>query len=342
MNSNKDYTELIKGIYRFKCSIPTNLEFVCIYLLKFKNVNILIDAGLNIPDCSKKFVSALKEQANITLEDVDYCILTHAHADHLGLLEAFKQRNPNIKLVMHEITHETLKWITSAEKSVEIENKAYDLAQQMIKSGVSEETGKKMYNYFLNLPKIIRFQRPDIIVKDGDILNFKKNEFQVFWTPGHSLGHICLYDKTSCVLFSGDHILSGLFPHINILTMIPSKFNENQDLSNILDLYLKSIDRIYRLNPKMIFPSHQEIIYNPHECIFEIKKHHEKRLVRILETIEDDPKTPFELSQVHYGKTLNDMDCYLALNEVLIHLIYLENKGKVERVERDGKIMFFA
>ena len=35
-------------------------------------------------------------------------------------------------------------------------------------------------------------------------------------TPGHMLGHICLYDEEKQILFSGDHILGDITPVISI------------------------------------------------------------------------------------------------------------------------------
>jgi hypothetical protein len=36
------------------------------------------------------------------------------------------------------------------------------------------------------------------------------------------------------------------------------------------------------------------------------------------------------------------MNSFLALSEVLGHLIYLENKNKVKRIEKDDKILFMS
>ena len=43
---------------------------------------------------------------------------------------------------------------------------------------------------------------PDILVKDGDTINFGEEELRVIHTPGHSPGSMCLYAKG--YIFTGD------------------------------------------------------------------------------------------------------------------------------------------
>lgn len=45
------------------------------------------------------------------------------------------------------------------------------------------------------------------IVADGDRINILEHEFQVFATPGHTLGHVCFYSAPW--LFCGDTLFSG-------------------------------------------------------------------------------------------------------------------------------------
>ncbi|MFX1452652.1 MAG: hypothetical protein ACFFCM_17575, partial [Promethearchaeota archaeon] len=95
-------------------------------------------------------------------------------------------------------------------------------------------------------------------------------------------------------------------------------------------------------NPKIIFPAHQEVIYNPHERILEIKKHHQNRLNDISSIIENNPMTPLKISQIHFGKNLDPINSFLALSEVVAHLVFLEKQDKVRRIEKNGKLRFIC
>jgi hypothetical protein len=103
---------------------------------------------------------------------------------------------------------------------------------------------------------------------------------------------------------------------------------------------LDSLETIKNLEPQIIFPAHQEIIYNPEKRIEEIFSHHQKRLSEIRDAIKEEPKTPFQISQEHFSSDLDETNTFLAVSEVLGHLIYLEERDRVSRFKEDRKIYF--
>ena len=330
----------IEDIYQIKIDVPFAVKYVCLYLFKLNGKNILIDSGLNMGNWKKKLFSAL-EELNISIQDIDYCIITHLHTDHIGLVRLLKQKNPNLKILMHDITHELLKWETNDNNLKELEKEARKIANQLIKYGISEEQGDRIVKFFTFWPKFLQYQKPDIIVHDGDIIF---DNLEIIWTPGHSFGHICIYDKQRKYLFSGDHILSRITPHIGNF-VVPNYLAEqykDYDFNNILKHYLASLDKIDNLNSKIIFPAHQEIIYNPHERILQIKEHHKKRLAEISSVIKDNPMTAYKVSQIHFGVDLDEINSYMALSEVLGHLLYLQAQDQVKIIEKNGKFLYYS
>ncbi len=337
-----EISEIDNNVIRFKIDFPPfeGLTFVCMYLLKIDGSKVLIDAGLNFKDWKKKFLSGL-EEFNLNIKDIDYCIVTHDHIDHIGLIKTLKRKNPDMQILMHKITHDLIRWGTDVKYNKEVEMVATELAERMIKFGISEEKGDSIIQFFSNWHKLIQYCKPDRILNDNDEILFDSNKLKIIWTPGHALGHICIFDTVNKYLFSGDHILSRITPHIGSFIINPVLKNE-YDVTNILDNYLKSLDKIDKLNPKIIFPAHQEVIYNPHERILEIKKHHDNRLHEISNIIKNNPLTPFKISQIHFGEDLSDINTFLAISEVISHIIYLEHQGKIERIEKNGKILFVS
>jgi glyoxylase-like metal-dependent hydrolase (beta-lactamase superfamily II) len=339
--SNSEITvKEIEGIHQIKIDVPFAVKFVSLYLFKLNGKNILIDSGLNMGNWKKKFFLAF-DKLNISVRDIDYCIITHMHTDHIGLIKILKKKNPEIKILMHDITHEILKWETNNDNLNELEQEARVMANQLIKYGISKEQGDNVVQFFMFWPRFLQYQKPDIIVHDGDIIF---ENLEIIWTPGHSFGHICIFDKKRKFLFSGDHILSRITPHIGNF-IIPASMSEkykDQDFNNILKHYLTSLDKIDSLMPTIIFPAHQEIIYNPHERILQIKEHHRKRLQDISELIKENPLTAYRISQIHFGEDLDEMNSYMALSEVLSHLFYLEADGKVNKIEKNGKLLYYT
>lgn len=327
----------IEGVIQIKITVPFALKYVSLYLFKVAGNYVLIDAGLNMLEWSKIFFSAL-EEIGITLSDVHTCILTHRHMDHIGLIKKFKRINPDLQILMHEITHENIKWESNRNNHKEIDRLARESVKLMIKYGISDDEVGHLSTMMSSWAKMAVYQAPDRILKDGDEIAFKTNKLKIIWTPGHALGHICIFDQNKRYLFSGDHILSRITPHIGNFIINPNLSDEH-DFTNILKHYLNSLDVINDLNSKIIFPAHQDVIYNPHERILEIKKHHDTRLTEILKMIEGNPMTPRQISLKHFGE-LDQMNSYLGLSEILGHLIYLEAEDKVSRIEQDGKYLF--
>jgi glyoxylase-like metal-dependent hydrolase (beta-lactamase superfamily II) len=330
---------LIKDVHQIKIDVPWAVRNVSLYLFKVKDKVVLFDSGLDMGNWSKLFFLALKE-LNLSVKDIDYCFISHNHSDHVGLAGTLKQKNPELKILMHEITFETLKWENQKENLSELEDEAKKVAFQMIRYGLTEKQADRVVQFFSFWPQLRKYHPPDRILNDGDRI---LEDLEVIWTPGHSFGHICLFDSNKKYLFSGDHILSRITPHIGnyIIPKILTERYREYDFNNILKHYLNSLDRIDNLNSTIIFPAHQEIIYDPHKRITEIKEHHKNRLAEISKVIKNNPLTPSQISQIHFGD-LDDMNSFLALSEVLGHLFYLEDKELVKAVEKNGKILYYS
>ncbi len=338
MHKFKSEIDKIDDVYRIKIDVPFAVKFVCLYLFKLENQYILIDAGLNMGNWSKLLFTAL-DDIKIGIEDIAYCFITHIHLDHIGLVKTLKRKNPNLNVVMNDITHKILRWETHDSTVDQLKSEAKKAANLMIKYGISEKQGKRVVQFFTSWPRFLRYQEPDVIMRDNDTF---LDDLEIIWTPGHSFGHTAIFNAKKKYLFSGDHILSRITPHIGNF-LIPDTLKdeyEEYNFNNILEHYLNSLDRIDELNTKIIFPAHQDIIYNPHERILEIKKHHENRLSEISSLIKEKPMTPFRISQIHFGTDLDEMNLFMALSEVLGHLLYLEELGKVDKFEKNGKFYY--
>lgn len=79
---------------------------------------------------------------------------------------------------------------------------------------------------------------PDILLKDGDILEFDNKKLQIIHTPGHTIGSICI--KVDNLLFSGD----TLFFHSIGRTDLPTGSFEDLKTSIKTKLYTLPDDTI--------------------------------------------------------------------------------------------------
>src|SRR5690606_12178234 len=56
----------------------------------------------------------------------------------------------------------------------------------------------------------------DIRVGAGDVLDLPGHDLVVIPTPGHTSGHIGLADRSTGLVFTGDHVLPGVNPGIGL------------------------------------------------------------------------------------------------------------------------------
>ena len=92
----------------------------------------------------------------------------------------------------------------------------------------------------LNFPQI----KPDFLLEEGALLNLGNLTFQIIYTPGHSIGSVCFYEKNQHVLFSGDTLFQGSIGNISFPTSSPN-------------LMWSSLAKLAQLDPNTrVFPGH--------------------------------------------------------------------------------------
>lgn len=120
---------------------------------------------IDVPDHADKIIEAA-EKRGLKITDI---ILTHGHFDHMLALADLKQK-------------------TGAKLSV------FEKTTDFIKDRV------------LNLCHYVNADytpaTPDVILKDGDVIDFYGNKISVIHTPGHTADSICLLNGKT--LISGD------------------------------------------------------------------------------------------------------------------------------------------
>lgn len=325
--------EVAPGIHQLKVPIPDNpLGFLNAYLVEGKDGYLLVDTGWYTQEAFSALEGELKK-LGLVFTNIAQIVCTHVHADHFGLAGRIKQVSPDTKLYTH-------RW-----EGVLIESRYIKFAELREKMGVflhhhgvPRPDLRPLQSASMPVLEWVTVTMPDVFLYGGETLSVGHFNLEVIWTPGHSPGHICLYEPERRILFSGDHILPVITPNVSYHV---------QSGDNPLGDFLNSLNKLRHLPANVVLPAHERIFHDLPGRIEEIMQHHERRKKEIYQVIEHQPQTAYLISsKITWdvpGMTweqFNPMDRRSAVTETVAHLEFMRYEGTVERVLQDDIIFY--
>lgn len=185
---------------------------------------------------------------------------------------------------------------------------------------------------------LARVTFPDRTLFGGEIISTGIFDLEIIWTPGHSIGHICLYEPQNRILFSGDHVLPVITPNVSYRM-------ESGD--NPLGDYLNALQKIKNIPVTLILPGHQNIFKDLRGRIDAINVHHKKRKKEILEILKDGPFRAYDISaqltwKIHDSdwENLPALQKRNAVMETIAHLENLRWESLIKRINTDNAIFY--
>ena len=316
--------EVLTNIYKIEIPLPENpLKAINSYVLKDSARNLIIDTGLNRKECRDAMKAGLAE-LGINLKQTDFFI-THLHADHFALVSTLATDNSTI--YFNQPDADRVRGGVPWDDMIEY-------------AGLNGFPEKELLAALHNHPGYkygSKFDVPLKILKEDDTIDIGEYHFRCVETPGHTMGHMCLYEPNKRILVSGDHILGDITPNIQ------SWADEGNPLLN----YLWSLDKVYELNVEVVLPGHRRILKRCRERIQEIKDHHQNRADEILTILKKGSRNAFQVaSEMTWDITWESWDQFpvsqkwFATGEAIAHLKYLREKGMVLRETLGGKLVY--
>jgi glyoxylase-like metal-dependent hydrolase (beta-lactamase superfamily II) len=166
----------------------------------------------------------------------------------------------------------------------------------------------------------VKTAEPSVQLDGAESLPMGRRHLRVEWTPGHSPGHICLYDRQDELLFAGDTLLPDLSPNIGL---------HPQSTPDPLHEYLDGLRRLAAYEPKLILPSHGRPFMDAPARVKVLEAHHKRRLDQIVEIVGQGKETGWEVALELWGPRENFYEKRLALQEALAHLQALAVDARV-------------
>jgi glyoxylase-like metal-dependent hydrolase (beta-lactamase superfamily II) len=167
--------------------------------------------------------------------ELKYIFVTHSHPDHVYGIPAVRNKYPRSKLGVSKAEWDDNKRYANWENEL-----SPNLVVEIKKIMAENPEFADLMNFDYDLLK-----KPDILLKDNQVLRLGKAEIRTFLTPGHSRGSICFLSGNA--LFSGDVLFKGLVGRTDLPTGSPTEI-------------VTSVRRLYKLlaDETKVYPGHGE------------------------------------------------------------------------------------
>lgn len=322
------------AIYRLEVeTFPRHVNNV--YVVREAGETLLLDAGSGLPTSQRDLtlgfavLRAMFDEPELRWEDLDWCLVSHAHSDHFGGLNVLRETS-RAKVAVHELDARVIagfaERLVLAMKDIEV---------YWRRAGVPANKRALMRDMYLAGKRLFRAEPVDRRLRDGDTIG---PGFVVHHVPGHCPGLVCL--QVHDVLLTSDHVLARITPH-----QFPQAITPFAGLEH----YFRSLAKIRALpGIRLALGGHEEPIADLYARIDEIDAFHRQRLERVL-SLCDVPRTVDEVASLMFGERTG-YDVILAIDEAGAHVEYLHQLGRlrvdnleeIERAEGDPAFRYVA
>lgn len=290
--------------------------------------SLLIDTGFRQDPCREAMERQLTE-IGVDRDKMDIFV-THLHSDHAGL--APELVHPGCVIYMGKIdgpgvaTSLSDHYWENVYKSYVRDGFQWEEIDHLWNKNPAQRSAPKewvQYDY----------------LDDGAVLSYGGHDLRCILTPGHTPGHLCLYDAESRWFFAGDHILFDVTPNICRWKSLP----------DALGSYLDSLQMVRNLPVDLLLTAHRTVQGTLADRVDELTAHHAYRIEECFRTVEEEPgMTAYDIAgrmrwkiRARRWEDFPLTQKYFAVGEALAHLDYLELRGRVTHQDVDGRCLYY-
>ncbi|RZP22705.1 MAG: MBL fold metallo-hydrolase [Burkholderiaceae bacterium] len=223
-------------------------NFAAIHFVNQNNKILIVDTATN--HSAKRFLKTLQNMS-ISLESVEWIVLTHVHLDHAGGAGLLMKMCPNAQLAVHP---RGVRHMVNPEK----------LWASVI-SVYGEKEAENQYGQLIPVD-----ENRVVAVGEGEVIRFQNRRLQIFDAPGHANHHIVIFDEKSKSFFTGD-AFGIAYPELTnengefiFISSTPTQFEPVK--------FDATIKKILEQKPKTCFLTHFSKIMNIEKNGYELLK----------------------------------------------------------------------
>ena len=230
--------EIAQGIHRVESSL--GVRFMAQYILRGATRTLLVDTGMRYTPADA--LAPYLESVRLGLESIDDVLISHADNDHVGGNRALRDLHPRARFACHELDR---RWIESNEALV-AEN--YLWHEPYGFPGPDAEARAALVATCGGDSPI------DEGLRGGETLRLDDGwRVEVLHLPGHTLGHIGVWDPRSRAAIVVDAVLErGIYSNDGQLLIPPRIYD--------LAAYRETIRRLRALEPDLLLTAHYPVM----------------------------------------------------------------------------------
>lgn len=238
--------EIAQGIHRVESSLGA--RFMAQYVLVDEARTLLLDTGM--PFTPVEALGPYLESVGLGLDAIDEVLISHADLDHCGGNRSLRELHPRARFACHELDR---RWIES-NKALVAENYLWHEAYGFDEP---DEAGRA------ELVSLCGGDAPiDEGLRGGETIRLGDGwRIEVLHLPGHTLGHIGLWDPRSRAAIVIDAVLErGIYANDGSLLIPPRVYD--------LVAYRATIRQIRALEPELLLTAHYPVMDAPEAQAF--------------------------------------------------------------------------
>lgn len=226
--------EIVQGIHRIPCIFDGN-RVMFVHLLVGTKKIMLVDTCL--AHNPEQEIFPYMQQLGIQPSQINYVLISHSDSDHVGGNRIVKDHAPNSMFMCHKLDRP---WVEDVTALLEGRYKQFDRPHGM---STPDSFVHQLYHDVKTCPM-------DMTLEGGEQIWLSEDWYvDVLHTPGHTWGHLSVYDPRSHALIAGEAALwNAILDKDWQPCMAPTYC--------YADTYLATIQRLLAMSIDVYSPSH--------------------------------------------------------------------------------------